>query len=119
MAKRRKKRRKNPSTAQWAVLGVGGVLGLGLLGYGLYLRRKSPSNGLPPEGQGGGVFPEGEPGFEIYRYSVIGSGDRWFARIQPPYGRSRQLGPYATRASAMSAAVSSIRALGGIPQAAA
>ena len=49
MARRRKRsnRRKNPSGAQWAVLAVGGVAGLGLLGWGIYeLTKKKATPGL-------------------------------------------------------------------------
>lgn len=57
MARRRKtKRKKNPTTAQWVVLGVGGAVGLGLIGYGIHLavkgRKALPT---PPEGLGVGV----------------------------------------------------------------
>lgn len=62
MAKR-KRGKRNPSAAQWAVLGVGGAVGLGLLGYGIYLAVKPKGAAETPDGS------LGMPG-ETYEYRI-------------------------------------------------
>jgi hypothetical protein len=61
---RRRRGMMNPSKAQWAVLGVGGLAGLGLLGYGIYLAVKPASAAESGEGS------LGLPG-AVYEYRII------------------------------------------------
>ncbi len=45
---RRQHRRRNFSTAQWAVFAVGGVAGIGLLGWGVYRYVTKEDEAIPP-----------------------------------------------------------------------
>lgn len=47
---RRRRRKKNPSAAQWAVITIGGLGGLGLLGWGIYELTRPASAAQTPDG---------------------------------------------------------------------
>lgn len=107
MAKRRKRKKKNPSTAQWIVLGVGSSLGLGLIGYGIYLAVRTPQTQLPE----GGVGPGG-----IWEYKVRRGlrRDRFVPWVTPPGGDAIRLKARRTAELAEQDAISYIEGLGGV-----
>ena len=114
MAKRRR-RKKNPTTTQWIVLGVGGAVGLGLLGYGINLavkNRKAEKQLGTPESAGA---PEFQWQFTL-RPVLDARGTKWTAIVYEPGGTNPQMLPgYQTRGAAAGAAQGFIVGRGGTP----
>lgn len=112
MAKGRSRKRKNPSTAQWFVLGIGGTVGLGLLGWGIYLAVKPATPALP----GGTGFGGGTPA--VYSWSVSGSGNRFTPIVITPTGRRILLPAVPNYGAAQAAALRYIESQGGVARSA-
>ena len=104
---RRRRKKKNPTTAQIVVIAVGGTIGVGLVGYGIYLAVKKPTPSLPE----GGAGPMNQWG-----YQVIPSGPVFLPRVWPPGGADPITFPPAPNyAAAMAVAISHIKSEGGVP----
>lgn len=113
MARRRKKKRRNPSTAQWVVLGVGGAVGLGLVGYGVHLMVKNRRSAKQIAGAEGAAAPVVQ-----WKYSITdtGSGNASFvATVYAPDGSKTDLDNYSSEQAADDGARSFILVRGGVP----
>ena len=108
---RRTRRRKNPTTAQCVVLGIGSVAGLGLLGYGIYrVVRKPATPEISAGGFGAGV------GAQIYSYVIGGGEGNWLPVVYDPQGKVETLPTVPTYEGARQAAIAHIIRLGGVPR---
>ena len=105
-----RRKKKNPTTAQIVVLGIGGTIGVGLLGYGIYLAVKKPEPSLTPG-------PEGAVGMNRWEYQVIPNGPVFISRVWPPGGAApiTVAGGVPDYGAAIAAGISYIKARGGIP----
>lgn len=110
MARKRTRGRKNPSKAQLAVLIGGSLVGLGLVGYGIYRVVKKPSE-LAVGGFGTGA------GAQVYKWVVGGAPGEHLPIIYRPSGKMWTLPRTATLEQAEQAALAYIAQQGGIPQA--
>lgn len=111
MARRRKRKKKNPSTAQIAVLAVGSALGLGLVSYGIYLAVKKPAPSLPPEGLGG-VGPTAPETYSVF-VRPLANGQFQGYVVMPNGRRMPMAGAQPTSQQAYAAAAGWVRAQGG------
>ena len=110
--KRRTRPRKNPTTAQWAALIGGSVVGLSLLGYGIYrVVKKSPA------ALATGGFGAAGPGAPAYGWMVAGAPGQHLPVIYQPGGQMMTLPTTATIEQAQQAAFAYIAQQGGVPQA--
>lgn len=94
------RRRKNPTKAQWVVLGVGGAIGLGLLGYGVAVTVRNRRRLAGP-----------------WQYTLheLDTG-QWVPTIYEPGGRNpKELAQHVSRRLADGAARSYIERKGGTP----
>ncbi len=91
-----RRKKKNPTTAQLVVLGVGTTIGVGLLGYGIYLVVKKPT--------------------DRWEYQVVQTGPVFLALVWPPGDeKGVTVGSVPDYGAAIALAIAHIKSQGGIP----